>query len=178
VTDAANPLEPHEWHKSVYDELHRLAKRALRREAPGHSLQPTMLVDDAYLYLLRQRNVDMAHRSQVMAVGAQFLRRVLVDHARRRKAEKRGGADRQQCSLHISMAGDAKLIDILELNDAMEQLAELNPRAAEVVELKFFGGLTGEEMAEHLSVSLRTVNSDWRFAKSWLYTRLSDIEEA
>jgi len=170
------PVDDNDWQQSVYDELHRLAERALRHEAAGHSLQPTMLVDDAYLYLLKQRNVDMAQRSQVLAAGAQFLRRILVDHARRRNAEKRGGPDRQQYSLHISWADNAKPIDVLELNDAMEQLAEDNPRAAEVVELKFFGGLTGEEVAEHLSVSLRTVNTDWRFAKAWLYRRLSDSD--
>lgn len=163
------------WQQSIYDELYRLAERALGREAAAHSLQPTMLVDDAYLYLLKQRNVDMARRSQVLAAGARFLRRILVDQARKRGAQKRGG-DCQRYSLHLCVADDANRIDVLDLNDALKALAVDHPRAAQVVELKFFGGLTGEEVADHLSISLRTVNTDWRFAKAWLYRRLSDKE--
>lgn len=161
------------WRQSMYDELHRLATGALARETPGHSLQPTLLVNDAYLRLLEQKNVDLANRSQVMAAGATIIRRLLVDHARKRKAQKRGGAAGRGNPLHMSIADDANHLDVLELNDALDTLAEQSARAAQVVELKFFGGLSGEEIAQELEVSLRTVNNDWRFAKAWLYATLS-----
>ena len=163
-----------DWQNSVYDQLHRLAKGALNRETPGHLLQPTMLVHDAYLKLLEQKNVDPADRSQVMAAGATIIRRLLVDYARTRKAQKRGGPEGRGIPLHISVADSAKQLDVLELNDALTALGEVNARAAQVVELKFFGGLSGEEIAEQLTVSLRTVNNDWRFAKAWLYRTLSE----
>lgn len=137
-----------------------------------------MLVNDAWLKLLDQKNVDPADRSQIMAAGATIIRRLLVDYARTRKAQKRGGPDGRGNSLHISVADSARQLDVLELNDALAALGEVNARAAQVVELKFFGGLTGEEIAEQLNVSLRTVNNDWRFAKAWLYRTLStDAEE-
>ncbi len=167
-----------DWQNSVYDQLHRLAQGALKRETPGHSLQPTMLVNDAYLKLLEQKNVDPADRSQVMAAGATIIRRLLVDYARTRKAQKRGGPDGRGIPLHISVADSAKQLDVLELNDALEALGAENARAAQVVELKFFGGLSGDEIAEQLGVSLRTVNNDWRFAKAWLYRTLSTDRKA
>lgn len=162
-----------DWQNSVYDQLHRVAQGALARETPGHSLQPTLLVNDAYLKLLEQKNVDPADRSQVMAAGATIIRRLLVDYARTRKAQKRGGPGGRGIPLHISLADSANHLDVLELNDALFALGEVNARAAEVVELKFFGGLSGEEIAEQLEVSLRTVNKDWRFAKAWLYRTMS-----
>ena len=161
------------WQQSVYDHLHQMAEKALRRESPGHSLQPTMLVNDAYLKLLQQRNVDSSDRSLVLAVGANIIRRLLVDYARKRKANKRGGEDGRGIPLHISVAVDASEIDILELDEALDLLAEKNERAAKVVELKFFSGLTGEEISQQLAISLRTVNNEWRFAKAWLYRQLS-----
>jgi RNA polymerase sigma factor (TIGR02999 family) len=163
------------WQSSVYEQLHQLAERALRRETPGHSLQPTLLVNDAYLRLLEQRNVDAADRSQVMAAGATIIRRLLVDYARTRKAKKRGGADGRGIPLNISLADSAKTLDVLELNDALEALADENPRASQVVEMRFFGGLPGEEIAEQLDVSIGTVNNDWRFAKAWLYRALGNM---
>lgn len=166
-----------DWQNSVYDQLHRLAQKAIARETPGHSLQPTILVNDAYLKLLEQKNVDPADRSQVMAAGATIIRRLLVDYARTRKAQKRGGPDGRGIPLHISLADSAKQLDLLELNDALVALGAENSRAAQVVELKFFGGLSGEEIAEQLGVSLRTVNNDWRFAKAWLYRTLSTESE-
>lgn len=162
-----------DWQKSVYDQLHRLAAGALARETPGHSLQPTLLVHDAWLKLREQRNIDAADRSQVMAAGATIIRRLLVDYARTRKAQKRGGPDGRGHPLHISVADSASQLDVLELNDALEALAADNRRAAHVVELKYFGGLSGDEIANQLSISLRTVNNDWRFAKAWLYRTLS-----
>lgn len=157
------------WNQSIYDRLHELAEKALSRESPGHSLQPTLLVNDAYLRLKEQQNLDPADRSLMLAAGATIIRRLLVDYARQRKRLKRGGKDGRGIPLHISVADDAKGLDILELNDALETLAQELPRAARIVELKFFGGLTGEEIAEQLDVSLRTVNNDWKYAKAWLY---------
>ncbi|MEQ9408441.1 MAG: ECF-type sigma factor [Fuerstiella sp.] len=160
------------FQESLYDQLHGLAEKALRRETPGHSLQPTMLVNDAYLRLLEQRNVDQADRSQVMAAGAKIIRRLLIDYARKRKRQKRGGSEKRQIPLHISVEDDANPIELLELNDALEALEREEARAAQVVELKFFGGLSGDEISERLGISLRTVNNDWRYAKAWLYRRL------
>ena len=166
------------WQKSIYEQLHRLAEGALARETPGHSLQPTLLVNDAYLKLLEQRNINIADRSQVMAAGGTIIRRLLVDYARTRKAKKRGGADGRGIPLHISIADSANRLDVLELNDALEALSSENSRAAHIVEMKYFGGLSGEEIAEQTGVSLRTVNNDWRFAKAWLYHKLSSEQES
>ncbi len=178
MADSDRQSERTDWQNSVYDQLHRLAQGALQRETPGHSLQPTLLVHDAYLKLLEQKNVDPADRSQVMAAGATIIRRLLVDYARTRKAQKRGGPDGRGIPLHISVADSARQLDVLELHDALVALGDVNARAAQVVELKFFGGLSGDEIAEQLDVSLRTVNNDWRFAKAWLYRALnSDSEE-
>ncbi len=161
------------WRSSIYGQLHQLAERALDRERPGHSLQPTLLVNDAYLRLLDQQNVCLDDRSTVMAVGATIIRRLLVDYARKRKSKKRGGEKGRGRSLHVSLVGDRNLLDTLELNDALEVLAAKRPRAAQVVELKFFGGLTSDEIGEQIGVSVRTVKNDWRFAKAWLYRELS-----
>ncbi len=169
-----NDLEDHPeaWNQSIYDQLHHVAEKALKQEAPGHSLQPTLLVNDAYLRLLDQRNVTPEDRSAVMAAGANIIRRLLVDYARKRKRLKRGGEEGRGNPLHFSIADDTSQIDVLELDDALEVFATDRPRAAQVVELKFFGGLTGEEIAEQLGVSIRTVKNDWRFAKAWLYREL------
>ena len=163
---------PEAWNQSVYEQLHRIAEQALKREAPGHSLQPTLLVNDAYLRLLDQRNVSPEDRSAVIAAGANIIRRLLVDYARKRKSLKRGGEKGRGNPLHFSIGDHASQIDVLELNDAMEVFAKERPRAAKIVELKFFGGLTGEEIAEQLGISLRTVKNDWRFDKAWLYREL------
>tara|TARA_R110002072_G_scaffold13481_1_gene56623 strand:- start:42555 stop:43097 length:543 start_codon:yes stop_codon:yes gene_type:complete len=165
------------WNQSIYDQLHGLAEKALSRERAGHSLQPTLLVNDAYLRLQEQENLDSANRSLMLAAGATIIRRLLVDYARGRKRLKRGGNDGRGIPLHISVADDAKGLDVLELNDALEALASEMPRAARIVELKFFGGLTGEEVAAQLDVSLRTVNNDWKFAKAWLYRQLGPESE-
>ncbi len=171
-SSAAEPA----WSQSIYDELHRLAERALSRETPGHSLQPTLLVNDAYLKLLEQRNVDAAERSHVLATGANIIRRLLVDYARKRKAQKRGGAAGRGIPLEIATDNAGSAPDLIELDDILTALAQQNPRLAKVVELKFFGGLSGEEIADELKISLRTVNNDWRFAKAWLYRALASPE--
>lgn len=176
MTDTSAPGDPIDWNQSIYDQLHFVAQKALARETPGHSLQPTLLVNDAYLRLLEQRNVDPANRSLVMAAGANIIRRLLVDYARQRKAKKRGGAVGRGEPLHVTVSENTNDLDVLELNDSLEALAEQAPRAAQIVELKFFGGLTGEEIATQLDVSLRTVNNDWRFAKAWLYRELKHVK--
>ncbi|MDA0808610.1 MAG: ECF-type sigma factor [Planctomycetota bacterium] len=178
MTDQFPEDQPTRWDQSIYDELHRLAEKALSRERDGHSLQPTLLVNDAYLRLQEQENLSTANRSLLLAAGATIIRRLLVDYARGRKRLKRGGPDGRGVPLHISVADDAKGLDVLELNDALDALATEMPRAARIVELKFFGGLTGEEIAEQLDVSLRTVNNDWKFAKAWLYRELGPEAES
>lgn len=160
------------WSQSIYDQLHEIAQQALRRESPGHSLQPTLLVNDAYMQLLKQRNVNRADKSQVLAVGATIIRRMLVDHARKRLTAKRGGDQGRGVGLDLSIVGYTNGLDVIELNDALAVLAKRHERAEKVVELRFFGGLVNEEIAEHLNISLRTVNSDWRFAKAWLYREM------
>lgn len=176
MTDSSRP-DADVWQQSVYEHLHRFAQVALAGEAPGHSLQPTLLVNDAYLRLLEQRNIESTDRSRVMAAGAVMIRRLLVDYARKRKAQKRGGVGGRGVPLRISVADSASPFPILELNDALEALGAQNHRAAQVVEMRFFGGLSSEEIAEQLNVSLRTVSNDWRFAKAWLYRELSSDPE-
>ncbi|WP_417847156.1 ECF-type sigma factor [Thalassoglobus sp.] len=165
-----------EIQQSMYEQLHVIAERALKKESPGHSLQPTLLVNDAVMRLLEQRNVDFADRCQAMAAGANIIRRLLVDYARRRKAQKRGGSQQQNRGVSPAIIAGTARIDIIELEDALESLARENPRLAEVVEQKVFGGMTGEEIAEYLKVSLTTVNSDWRYAKAWLARELRSTE--
>lgn len=160
------------WHDSIYGQLHRLARRALQHEKPGHSLQPTLLVNDAYLRLLEQRNICMGDHSAVMAAGSTIIRRLLVDYARKRKSQKRGGSAGRGVQLRPSSTAVARSFDVLEINDSLERLSALNQRAAQVVDLKFFGGLTCQEISEQLEVSVRTVKNDWRFAKAWLYRQL------
>jgi RNA polymerase sigma factor (TIGR02999 family) len=159
----------------VYQELRRLAAGLLRHERPGHTLQPTALVHEALLRLLRADALGGAHnRAQFLAAAARAMRRVLVDHARRRAADKRGGG---QAPLLLDEALDyfaAQRLDLLALHEALDQLAELHARQAQVVELRFFGGYTVEEIAEQLQVSVSTVESDFRKATAFLRSRLVD----
>lgn len=164
------------WSESIYGHLHQIAERALAREAPGNSLQPTLLVNDAWLKLEKQENLAANDRAAVLAAGANIIRRLLIDYARLRKSAKRGGTGGRGVPLEISVAESGNL-DLLELNDALESLTRESSRAAKVVELKFFGGLSAEEIAEQLQVSLRTVTNDWRFAKAWLYRILNDYSK-
>ena len=161
----------------VYDELRRLAKGYMSRETPGHTLQPTALVHEAYLKLVDQTRANWRGKTHFFAVGARVMRRLLVDHARERGALKRGAGWR---SVTLSEATDSLGREglgpeqILDLNDALEQLAEVDDREAKVVTLRFFGGLTVEQVAEALGVSTRTVENDWRHAQAWLLVRLSE----
>jgi RNA polymerase sigma factor (TIGR02999 family) len=153
----------------LYEELHRLASQYLRREATGHTLQPTALVNEAYLRLVDQRRVDWRNRAQFLGLAANMMRRILVNHARDRAALKRG-ANAQQVSLSLLESPSGRPdMDLIALEDALEGLAAMDERKSRVVELKFFGGLTTEEIAEVLQISGATVEREWAFARAWLY---------
>ena len=157
---------------TVYAELRRRAGGFLRRERPGHALQATALVHEAYLRLVDQDRVVWQNRAHFLAVAAQLMRRILVDHARAEQAGKRGGA-RQRVTLSEGHAvQEAKELDVLALEDALEELAALDPQQARVVEMRYFGGLSIEETAEALGISPATVKRDWALARAWLYRRL------
>jgi len=156
----------------VYDELHRLAGRHMRRERPGHSLQTTALVNEAYLRLVDYRRMEWQNRAHFFAVSAQLMRRILVEHARRHNLKR--GVGLQQVSLDEAAAmGGRRPIDLVALDDAMQALEQLDPRKVQVVEMRFFGGLSVEETAEVLKVSAVTVMRDWSTAKAWLYRELA-----
>ena len=156
----------------VYDELHRLASGYLARERPDHTLQPTALVHEAFLRLINQREVDWRNRAQFLGVAAGLMRRILVNHARDRAAEKRGG-ERERVSLSlVEVPSGGPDVDLIALEDALERLAKLDERKAKVVELRFFGGLSSEEVAEVLGVSRATVEREWSFARAWLFDAL------
>lgn len=152
----------------VYDELHRLAGAYLRRERREHTLQPTALINETYLKLIDQDHPNWKNRAQFFGVAAQLMRRILVDHARRHLASKRGG-DRLNVSLrNIGAFGNQPDADLLTLHDALDQLAKIDPEQSRLVELRFFGGLTIEETAEVMQVSHATVEREWKIAKAWL----------
>lgn len=144
----------------VYDELRRVAARHLRRQRPGHTLQTTVLVNEAYLRLIDSSQVGWQNRAHFFAVSAQLMRRILVDFARSRHYLKRGGGAQQVSLDEALVVAPERAADLLALDDALRQLAALNPRQAQVVELRYFGGLSEEEAAEALKVSLRTVQRD------------------
>ena len=157
---------------TVYDELRRLARRNMRHERPGHSLQTTALVNEAYLRLVDYKRMQWQNRAHFFAVSAQLMRRILVDHARLHN-QKRGG-DAQQVSLDEAAAVTGeRTTDLLALDDAMNALARVDLRKMQVVEMRFFGGLSVEETAEVLKVSPVTVMRDWSTAKAWLYRELT-----
>lgn len=158
----------------IYDELRRLAADYLRRERPGHTLQPTALVHEAYVRLIDQRQVDWTNRRQFIGLAAVMMRRILVNHARDRIAAKRGGsAERVPLTIVAEQIGTPD-IDLLGLHDALERLAALDSRKSQIVELKFFGGLTMDEIAANMEVSRATVERDWTFARAWLYRAVTD----
>lgn len=157
----------------VYDELRRLAGRYLRRERTGHTLQPTALVNEAYLKLVNQQRVTFKNRGQFFAVASQMMRRLLVDHARRHHADKRGGGATHVPLEQAEAALPAREVDVVALDLALERLAALDPTQAKVVELRYFGGLTLEEAAEVLGTSRATVIRAFRIARAWLERELS-----
>ena len=164
----------------VYAELHRLAKRYMGHEHPGHSLQTSALVNEAYLRLVDAHGVRWENRTHFFAVSAQIMRRILVDFARARRNLKRGGGARQVTLDEGLVVSPESGADLLALDEALEKLAALNPRQSKVVELRYFGGLNEEEVAAALNVSSRTVRHDWSLARAWLYRELSvgGVDEA
>jgi RNA polymerase sigma-70 factor (ECF subfamily) len=156
----------------VYDQLHRLAHQYLRRERRGHTLQTSALVNEAYLRLVDHRSVDWQSRAHFFAVSATVMRRILVDYARQRTSEKRGGAF-QQITLDDNLTVTRKrAAELVALDEAIETLNTLHPRRSKVVELRYFGGLNNKEASAVLNVSETTIERDWRFAKAWLYREL------
>ncbi len=157
----------------VYDELRRLANNYLRRERQGHTLQPTALVNEAYLRLIDQRSAKWQNRAQFFGISAQLMRRILVDHARQHQAAKRGGLDQKRLSITSAEAmTEQPPVDLLALNEALEELAKMDPQQSRIVELKFFGGLSIEETAEVLGLGHATVERDWKLARAWLRRQL------
>ena len=159
----------------VYGELRALARRYMNRERPGHSLQTAALVNEAYMRLVDYKRMQWQNRAHFFAVSAQVMRRILVEHARRRNLKR--GAGVQHVSLdEAAMVGGGQDTDLVALDTAMNALAQIDPRKVQVVEMRFFGGLSVEETAEVLKVSTITVKRDWRAARAWLYRELSGGE--
>jgi RNA polymerase sigma factor (TIGR02999 family) len=165
--DAFNALVP-----LVYDELRTLAAHCLRDERDGHTLQPTALVHEAFLRMRNVRSVQMENRAYFYGAAARTMRRVLVDHARRRRADKRGG-DRSAAELTAALDQPIDVrMDLVALDEALEALAEIAPEKAKVIELRFFGGLTIEETADYLGIAPATVKRQVAFARAWLFRAL------
>ena len=157
----------------VYEELRRLANRYMRRENRGHTLQTSALVNEAYLKLIDQRNVRWQNRAHFFAVSAQLMRRILVDHARQHQAVKRGGSGQQRVSItSVEKIVKQPEVDLLALNEALDELAKMDPQQSRIVELKFFGGLSIDEIAEVLGIGHATVERDWKMARAWLRRQL------
>lgn len=157
----------------VYEELHRLARRYMRRESPGHTLQTSALVNEAFLRLVDQRNVHWQNRAHFFGIAAQMMRRILVDYARSRSYAKRGGGERALPLDEGLIVSEERSAEVVAVHEALEELAKFDPRKSQIVELRFFGGLTIEETAEVLGVSPGTVMSDWTMAKAWLRREIS-----
>lgn len=156
----------------VYQDLRRLARRHLLGERAGHSLQTTALVNEAYMRLVDYKRMEWQDRAHFLAVSAQLMRRILVEHARRRNLKRGGGVRHVSLEQAPEVAG-ARPKDLIALDEALNELARMDPRKAQVVELRYFGGLSVEETAEALSISAVTVMRDWGSAKAWLYRELS-----
>jgi RNA polymerase sigma factor (TIGR02999 family) len=157
----------------VYEELRRMANHYMRNERRGHTLQTSALVNEAYLRLVDHENIEWQNRAHFFGVAAQAMRRILVDHARTRNYQKRGGGA-QQVSLDeaMTLAGE-RAAELITLDDALRELAKMDERKSRVVELRYFGGLSVEETAEALGVSIPTVTRDWNTAKAWLMREIS-----
>ena len=167
--EAIDQLLPH-----IYAELHRQAEAYMRRERPDHTLQTTGLVHEAYLKLAEQQNVEWKNRGHFFAVAAQAMRRILVDHARTRNREKRGGPV-QNLALEDALvaAAEEENVDLIALDEALSRLAEFDPQQARIVELRYFAGLSLEETADAIGISRATAARDWAVAKAWLFREMT-----
>ena len=172
-----SPEAEAELMERVQGELRRLAASYMRRERGGQTLQPTAVVNEAYIRLLPQRGVSWENRSHFFGIAAKMMRRVLVDHARRRNAAKRDAGPGEPVSISgvASPAREADHVDVLALHDALSKLADLDPRQSEIVEMRFFAGLTVEEIAEVLDISEATVKREWSTAKMWLKRQMRGL---
>jgi RNA polymerase sigma factor (TIGR02999 family) len=156
----------------VHDTLHRLAHRYVNRERRGHTLQTTALVNEAFLRLVGQQNVDWENRAHFFAVSAQVMRHILVDYARQRSSGKRGGDFRQVTLDAEAVMSEERSAELIALDDALHELEQVHPRGCKIVELRYFGGMNNKEAAEVLRISETTVERDWRLAKAWLFREL------
>jgi len=168
MSKAPLPPIPDEAVASVYAELRRLAAFYMRRERSGHTLQPTALVNEAFLRLIQQRDVQWNNKHQFLGVAAPIMRRILVDHSRRRQAAKRGGAVDAIPFEQAVLPMIQRASDVIALDDALDALAIRDPQQARIVELRFFSGLSIEETADVVGVSPSTIKREWNFAKAWL----------
>jgi RNA polymerase sigma factor (TIGR02999 family) len=156
----------------VYDQLHRIASRELRGEHPGHLLQTTALIHEAYLRLTGSEKVAIESRQHFFAIASQQMRRILIEHARADHAQKRGGGAVYVGLDDVQAGVEPRGIDLLLLDEALRELQQFDPRAAQVIEMRYFGGYTDSEVAQALDTSLATVRRDWEFARSWLFDRM------
>ena len=159
---------------AVYDELHRLAHRYMNRESPGHTLQTSALVNEAFVRLVDQRYVQWQSRAHFFGIAAQMMRRILVDYARSRNYAKRGGGAIQVSLEESLIVSDERTTEVVNVHEALERLAEFDARKSQIVELRFFGGFSIEETAEVLGVSPGTVMRDWTLAKAWLLREMTN----
>ena len=169
--DALDKLVP-----LVYSELRRLARRYMGRESPGHTLQTSALINEAYVKLVDQQNVKWQNRAHFFAVAAQVMRHILIDHARRRHYIKRGGGARKVSLDDTAVLSDEKAADLVALDDALTALAKLDPRKSRIIELRFFGGLSIEETAEIMKISPVTVTREWRAGRAWLRREMTSSD--
>jgi RNA polymerase sigma factor (TIGR02999 family) len=159
----------------VYSELRKLARNYMRNQRPDHTLQTTALVNEAYLRLIDSSRVNWQNRTHFFAISAALMRRILVDFARARQSLKRGGeVQKVELDETLVIAPLEEKTDLVALDEALKSLAEMNPRQSQVVELRYFGGLSEEEIADHLGISVRTVRRDWSVARAWLFRKLSE----
>src|SRR5215210_2601217 len=157
----------------VEQELHRIAHQHMNREGPGHTLQTTALVNEAYLRLIDQKHVRWQNRAHFFAIAAQTMRRILIDHARKHARAKRGGGAHKVSLDEVAVLSRERASEVGALDEALERLAVVDPRRAQVVELRFYGGLSNDEVAEVLNISPNTVMRDWNMARAWLYRELA-----
>ena len=177
-TFSQRPESPEELFALVYQDLRQVARAYMRRERADHSLESAALVNEAYLRLFEGEGFTWENRKHLFCMVARTMRRILVDHARSHRAEKHGGAQRK---VTLDDTGPVIYQDVeqfLALSEALERLTQLSPRKAQVVELRYFAGLTEEEIAEVLDVAVRTVKSDWKFAKAWLKTEMGGDDDS
>ncbi len=159
----------------IYTELRKLAGSYLRRERSDHTLQPTALVHEAYMKLIDQRHVKWQNRAHFFGIAAQVMRRILMDHARKHSAEKRGsGENAVSLDDEFIVVSKGRSADLIALDDALEELAKLDPQKAKIVELRYFGGLSIEETAEVMDISVPTINRHWRMAKAFLHSQVAN----